>query len=70
MKNLDLNSYGVQEMNAEEMIIAEGGGGFSVGDYLIGKAIDTIGTLFFGGGRRRTLAGLGDNGMVAAMMYN
>jgi len=25
MKNLDLNSYGVQEMNAEEMRVAEGG---------------------------------------------
>ncbi len=25
MKNLDLNNYGVQEMNAEEMRVTEGG---------------------------------------------
>jgi hypothetical protein len=39
MKNLDLNNYGVQEMNAEEMQTTEGGifgilallGGFIVG---------------------------------------
>ena len=40
MKNLDLNNYGVQEMNAEEMRVTEGG--------QVGEAIDYTISLIFG----------------------
>jgi hypothetical protein len=43
MKNLDLNSMGVQEMNALEMKETDGGGPFT--DWLIGKAIDLLVTV-------------------------
>jgi len=33
MKKLDLNDYGVQEMNAEEMRVTEGG---NIGEWLAG----------------------------------
>jgi hypothetical protein len=40
MKKLDLNSMGVQEMNAMEMKEIDGGGPLT--DWLIGKAIDLV----------------------------
>ncbi|MBE5318981.1 hypothetical protein IM793_07430 [Pedobacter sp. MR2016-19] len=39
MKNLKLESFGVQEMDAKGLI-KENGGRFSVGDYLIGHLLD------------------------------
>jgi len=53
MKNLDLNNYGVQEMNAGEMISQYGGGKWSLGEAaisfcllgLVGVAFYTLGTM-------------------------
>ena len=43
MKNLNLNNYGVQEMNAEEMRTTEGGGILGMAIFgLIGAAIGSI----------------------------
>lgn len=43
MKNLDLNDFGVQEMNAEEMMQTEGGNLFTDIGKAIGKAVEAIG---------------------------
>ncbi|MEI8273371.1 MAG: hypothetical protein WCG08_12180 [Paludibacter sp.] len=43
MKNLNVNNYGVQEMNAEEMRATEGGGILGMAIFgLIGAAIGSI----------------------------
>jgi hypothetical protein len=39
MKNLNLNNYGVQEMNAEEMKTTEGGAGWSDAIWMFAKEI-------------------------------
>ena len=46
MKNLDLNAYGVQELNQQEMINVEGGGWLSnIGNAIIGAIDSAIGWL-------------------------
>ena len=40
MKNLDLNAYGVQEMNQQEMINVEGGGWLSDAFSWIGEVLE------------------------------
>ncbi len=44
MKNLDLNGYGVLEMNAKETNETNGGNGILkwVVDYVVGKLVDNI----------------------------
>ena len=45
MKNLDLNNFGVQEMNEKELMVAEGGNplvAFAVGYILIEAAMNPI----------------------------
>lgn len=39
IKKLELQNFGVQEMDAKEMTL-ENGGRFSLGDYLVGHLID------------------------------
>ncbi|MFU1857269.1 hypothetical protein ACK8HY_09650 [Sphingobacterium sp. NGMCC 1.201703] len=40
MNNLDLKSFGAQDLSVNEMTRIDGGG--FVGDYLIGKAVDLL----------------------------
>ena len=42
MKNLNLNGFGVQEMNAEEMRETDGGGGFWIGVIVGGLASELL----------------------------
>lgn len=42
MKNLDLATYGVEEMNEEEMVKLDGGGFLNWAAYQAGKAVGTI----------------------------
>ncbi|GAA0882978.1 MULTISPECIES: hypothetical protein [Sphingobacterium] len=40
MNTLDLKGFGVQEMDAKEMEVIDGGG--FVGDFILGKAVDLL----------------------------
>lgn len=42
MKNLDLNSYGVQEMDANAMVKVNGGFYRYILDWIIGEAISSV----------------------------
>lgn len=60
MKNLNLNDFGVQEMNAEEMMQTEGGNLFTDIGKAIGDAIGAIGEAI--GDAWNWLVGHSDNG--------
>jgi len=60
MKNLDLNGFGVQEMNAEEMREINGGNWFKDIGEAIGNAIEAVGEAI--GDAWNWLVGHSDNG--------
>ena len=70
MKNLNLNKYGVQEMNAEEM--RKENGGSLLGDYALGKAIDYAieGWWSLCKSAASTCSRLGSYAETAAVQYN
>ncbi|MFW0716118.1 hypothetical protein [Pedobacter sp. N23S346] len=50
MKKLELQNFGVQEMDAKEMTL-ENGGRFGLGDYLVGHLIDAWVEIWYAAGQ-------------------